>query len=111
MSSVSGTGESEARIRDEILTLVAVQLGVVRREIARRPGKSGGSGVRPEDRLIGDLGAESSDLLNLVANLEERFGITIAEEELPDLVTVEDLIQRVWQRVCQRVYRERPDSP
>lgn len=66
---------------DDILELVRLQLG--RTE------------VRAEDELQADLGAESADVANLVAVLEDRYGVEIDEEELPDLVTVEDLHRRV----------------
>lgn len=44
-----------------------------------------------DDALIETLGAESADVMNLVATLEERFAIEVAEEELPQLRTVSDL--------------------
>jgi len=66
---------------DEICQLVGLQLGQ--------------DEVRPEDELQADLGAESADVANLVAVLEDRYGVEIDEEELPDLVTVADLYRRV----------------
>ncbi len=66
---------------DEIRELVGLQLGI--------------KDVRAADDLMADLGAESADVVNIVAALEDRYGITIAEEELPDLKTVTDLHQRV----------------
>ena len=36
--------------------------------------------VQPGDRLIEELGAESADVLNLVATLEDRYQIEIDEE-------------------------------
>lgn len=54
--------------------------------------------VDPEDRLIEDLGAESADVVNLIAALEDRFGVAVAEEEIPELRTVADLQAMVKQR-------------
>jgi acyl carrier protein len=51
--------------------------------------------VRPEDRLIEDLGAESADLLNLAAALDDRLGVFIEEEALAAVATVGDLEQLV----------------
>ncbi len=48
-----------------------------------------------EDDLVSDLGAESADLVNLVAALEDKYQIVVGEEELPDLRTVRDLFERV----------------
>jgi acyl carrier protein len=66
---------------DDVLSLVAVQLGRKR--------------VAAEDRLVEDLGAESLDLVNIVAALEDLCGIDIPEEEIADLRTVADLHARV----------------
>ncbi|MGD8816726.1 MAG: phosphopantetheine-binding protein [Acidobacteriota bacterium] len=62
---------------DDVVGIVAVQLG--RREIS------------PDDRIIEDLGAESLDVVNIVAAVEDRYRIRIEEQELPDLRTVRDL--------------------
>lgn len=64
---------SAAEVRD----LVARQLG--RRDVAL------------DDRLVEDLGAESIDLVTIVAVMEETYGVTVAEERLPHLHTVRDL--------------------
>lgn len=70
---------------DEICTMARVQLGLPQ--------------VPPEARFAEDLGAESADVLNLVAAIEDRFGVIIAEEELPEIRTVEDLFRLVSDRV------------
>ncbi len=62
---------------EEIQRLVALQLGKRR--------------VAAGDRLVEDLGAESIDLVNLVATVEDRYGIEVAEEELATLRTVADV--------------------
>lgn len=50
--------------------------------------------VRQEDRLVEDLGAESMDIVNIVATLEERYRLQIDEAELPEIRTVADLADR-----------------
>jgi len=62
---------------DEIKDLVRVQLGLKQ--------------VKSEDRIIEDLGAESADIVNIIAALEDKFQIRIDEEEIGDIRTVEDL--------------------
>jgi acyl carrier protein len=64
-------------IRAAVAEVVALQLGK--------------STVGPGDRLIEDLGAESADLVNLAAALDDRFGVFIDEEDLGAVRTVEDL--------------------
>ncbi|MCP3958845.1 MAG: acyl carrier protein [bacterium] len=66
---------------DDIRSLVCVQLGLAR--------------VVDEDHLVSDLGAESADVVNLIAAVEDKYGIEIAEDEIPDIHTVRDLYERV----------------
>jgi acyl carrier protein len=70
---------------DDILNLVKRQLGL--------------RNVRLEDDIAADLGAVSADVINIVAALEDLFGIVIGEEELPDIRTVEQLHRLVCERV------------
>ena len=64
-------------IQDEIVQLVRQQLG--------------NPAVRPEHLIIEDLGAESMDIVNIVAAVEERFGLAIDEAALPEVHSVADL--------------------
>ena len=70
---------------DDIRDLVALQLGL--------------RSVAAGDRLIEDLGAESADVVNLVAAVEDKYGIEIAEEEIADLRTVGDVFELARSRV------------
>ena len=67
---------------EDLLEIVSVQLG--RAE------------VRPEDRFIEDLGAESADLINLAASIDDRFGVFVDEEALVEVRTVADLQRLVF---------------
>jgi acyl carrier protein len=51
--------------------------------------------VTPEATLVGDLGAESIDFLDIVFKLEKSFGITIPREELSpeDILTNSQYVQ------------------
>ncbi len=69
---------------EEIVAMVALHLGLKK--------------VAAKDRLIEDLGVESSDLVNIIAEVEERYAIRIEEMELPDIVTATDLAILVNQR-------------
>jgi len=62
---------------DEIKKLVGLQLG--KRDI------------KESDRFMEDLGAESADIANLVATIEEKYGITIKEAEIAHLSTPADV--------------------
>jgi acyl carrier protein len=48
-----------------------------------------------DDRLVEDLGAESVDLVTIVAVLEEDYRVKIAEERLPLLRTTRDLASEI----------------
>ena len=60
-----------------VMQLVAAQLGI--------------PSVRESDRIVEDLGAESMDIVNIIAMVEEHYGICFDEAELPDISTVGDL--------------------
>jgi acyl carrier protein len=51
----------------------------------------GHRGAKPDDRLMEDLGAESMDILVIVATIEEQFGITVDEAATAGIATVRDL--------------------
>ena len=68
----------------KVVEIVEVQLG--RRDVQR------------SDHLQADLGADSADLLNLVLALEDRFGMSIGEEEVAEMQTVEDVLRLVSAR-------------
>jgi acyl carrier protein len=62
---------------EEIQTLVRLQLG-------RRK-------VFAEDRFMEDLGAESADLVNLIATVEDKFNISFDEADISRVRTVQQL--------------------
>lgn len=54
--------------------------------------------VAEEDRIIEDLAADSLDIVDLIATVEDRYRVAIEESELPDLRTVADLYECVRSR-------------
>jgi acyl carrier protein len=48
---------------------------------------------KADDRIEDDLGAESVDVLNIIATLEQKYGISIDEVAAADVSTVRDLYQ------------------
>ena len=58
------------------------------------------SGVRPSEvvlgaELVGDLGMDSLDMVELLMDTEEEFDIDIPDECVEDVVTVSDAIAAV----------------
>ncbi len=70
---------------EDITTLVSLQLGIRK--------------VSPRDRLLEDLGAESADVANLIARVEEKYQITMKEPEIAKISTAEDLFELVANKI------------
>lgn len=66
-------------LAEQITALVAAQMGLQQ--------------VSINDLIVEDLGAESMDIVNIIAALEERFGIQISEDELAGLRRIGDLLE------------------
>jgi acyl carrier protein len=67
-------------LEEKVIKLVMEQLDVTREECV------------PEASFIDDLGADSLDLVELIMEMEEVFGIEIADEELEKIRTIQDVI-------------------
>ena len=47
--------------------------------------------LTPDAKIQADLGADSLDIVDIAMKVEEEFGVTLPEENLDRIVTVEDL--------------------
>jgi acyl carrier protein len=47
--------------------------------------------IRPNDHIQNDLGLDSLGVMELVADIEDRFAVTIPNDVLSDISTVEDV--------------------
>jgi acyl carrier protein len=47
--------------------------------------------IKPETKIVEDLGADSLDVFELLNQLEDDYGIVIPEEDMEGLVTVADV--------------------
>lgn len=70
---------------EDITKLVGLQLGK--------------RNVQAGDRLVEDLGAESADVANIVATVEEKYGISIKEAEIARIFTPADLFDLIQKRM------------
>lgn len=67
-------------------------------EIKQLVGNQMGAGsVSDTDRIVEDLGAESSDIANIIAAVEDRYGIQVPESQIKNIVTVRDIYMAVQQ--------------
>ena len=62
---------------EDIQTLVGLQLGKRK--------------VSAPDRLMEDLGAESADIVNIIATVEDKYQISLEEADISRVRTVRDL--------------------
>ncbi|MBQ5445996.1 MAG: acyl carrier protein [Lachnospiraceae bacterium] len=51
--------------------------------------------VKPESKLKDDLGLDSLDAMELNMALEEKFDLTISDEELINFITVQDIVKYI----------------
>jgi acyl carrier protein len=74
------------------MTSAAVQEAVidVLKDVSRRPIEP-----TPDSDLIADLGFDSLQVMETIAQLEDRFGISVTTGTLANLRTVADVVSRV----------------
>lgn len=48
-----------------------------------------------DTELRSDLGLTSFDLVSLLSEVEEKYGVQISEEDIASLITVKDLIEYI----------------
>jgi acyl carrier protein len=51
--------------------------------------------VTPDSKIVDDLGADSLDVVELLSQLEEEYGIVIPDEQAENLVTVADVANAI----------------
>ncbi len=90
MASVDDGKMQAAMTRDEVLSLVRDHLA----EELEVDAASIGEGTRFKD----DLDADSLDLYELVMELEDRYGISVSEQEAARIETVGDAVSFVLER-------------
>ena len=68
---------------EKIASLMAEQLGVDK------------ASITAESEIIKDLGADSLDLVEMLLELEEAFGVEVSDEETESIVTVQDIVNLI----------------
>ncbi|MBR1676082.1 MAG: acyl carrier protein [Clostridia bacterium] len=66
---------------EKVASLLSEQLGVDKAEIT------------PDSDVVKDLGADSLDIVQMLMELEDQFGITVPEEEATEIKTVADIVK------------------
>ena len=57
------------------------------------------SDVKPESRLIEDLGADSANMMMLIMDLEAEYDMTVEDDMLSQIKTVDDIVKYIEKRV------------
>ncbi|MBQ3219239.1 MAG: acyl carrier protein [Clostridia bacterium] len=64
----------------------------VKEVIAKQLGKSVDE-ITDDKEVVKDLGADSLDVVEMLMNLEEEYGITVPEEDAVNIKTVGDIVK------------------
>jgi acyl carrier protein len=72
---------------EKVAALIETQLPVKADQITR------------ESRLVQDLGADSANIMILIMELEDQFGIIVEDDMLSDIKTVGDVVDYLETRV------------
>jgi acyl carrier protein len=70
-------------LEEKVINLIIEQLNVTREQCV------------PDASFISDLGADSLDLMELIMEMEEQFGVAISDEELQKIRTIQNVIDFV----------------
>ena len=73
-------------LEEKVIKLVMEQLDVTKEQCVL------------EASFIDDLGADSLDIVELLMQMEEAFGVEIADEELEKISTIKDVIDFLKQK-------------
>lgn len=55
--------------------------------------------IKPESRLVEDLGADSANMMMLIMDLEAEFDLTVEDDVLSSIKTVDDIVKYIEKRV------------
>ena len=51
--------------------------------------------IKPESRLMEDLKADSANIMVMIMDLEDHFGITVEDDQIMKLQTVGDVVRYI----------------
>jgi acyl carrier protein len=74
-------------LEEKIKKIIAEQLGVEEEDIT------------PDSSFVEDLGADSLDTVELVMAFEEEFGIEIPDEDAEKILTVQNVMDYIKEKV------------
>ncbi|MBR4270510.1 MAG: acyl carrier protein [Clostridia bacterium] len=75
---------------DEISSMLAEQLNIEQ------------SSIKPESRIIEDLHTDSLDLVEMLITLEDKYSISVPDEDAKNLTTVGKLVEYVEKKIAEK---------
>ena len=51
--------------------------------------------IKPESDVVKDLGADSLDVVELLISLEDDYGVSIPEDDIVNVKTVQDIVEMI----------------
>ena len=51
--------------------------------------------IKPESRLMEDLKADSANIMVMIMDMEDRFGITVEDDQIMKMKTVGDVVEYI----------------
>ena len=51
--------------------------------------------IKPESDVVKDLGADSLDVVELLISLEDNYGVSIPEDDVVNVKTVQDIVDMI----------------
>ena len=76
-------------IYDKVVEMIADQLSISKDKIAR------------QSRLFEDLNADSANVMMLILDLEQEFGVSVEDDVLSNMRTVDDVVSYLEEHVGQ----------
>lgn len=70
-------------MKEKIISLIAEKLN-------KKPAE-----ITDKSRLVEDLGADSLDVVELIMSFEDEFNITLPDEDVAKLSTIEDIVSYI----------------
>ena len=70
-------------MEEKIISLIAEKLCKKKEQITLK------------SRLVEDLGADSLDVVELIMSFEDEFGVTLPDEDVAKLKTIEDIVNYI----------------
>jgi acyl carrier protein len=49
--------------------------------------------IKPESKIVEDLGADSLDVVEMLMSVEDKFSVSVSDEEAVNLKTVGDIVK------------------